>query len=587
MTFCKLALLCLCFLLMSAIHAESTDPATTRDIETAEAASPEEFLHELLVSIKEAEKERAALNQQLKGTTDPEAVEQIKEQLEPLDQRLHDLKHSFEERVTSGLSLSILARKPEDAPFNWQKELEDIVRPLLDELKQLTERPRKMEQLKNERTMHESNLQVANEAIAKLEQVISQTKKSSVKQALNVLLAQWQSQRENAESRLQRINSQLQRLSDPSEKLSEKIAAKLQKFASGRGLNLVLALAGFVLVYLVLTGLVKVISRSPSRSHKPGTRRMARVVALLLQMLTVMLALFTAMIILYVRGDWLLLGLMILLMIGLAWGLQKSLPRHMREIRLLLNMGSVREGERIFYNGIPWRIASLNLYTTLYNPLLHGGGVLRLPIDRLVDLQSRPYSSEEPWFPSQEGDIVILEGDIYGKVLLQTPEVVQLQIIGATTTFSVAEYLARNPRNLSRDGFAVPIVIGLDYQHQGVILSDIEPRLHTYLQEQLAQQPFHPHITGLLVEFNEAASSALNLLIVAVFTGAAAEDYWSIRRFLHRTVLSACNQYGWTIPFNQLTVHLPPAQAPSPRLDMTPVDHSQEAKAGNQHRQVD
>lgn len=534
-------------------------PVTMATAQSTESFSSEESLYELLVTIKETEKERAALSEQLKRTSDPAGVQQIQEQLESLNQRLLDLKNSFEETVTGGLSLATLARKPEEAPFDWQKEIEKIVRPLLDELKQLTERPRKMEQLKSEQIVQEDRLQLADTAIVKLEKTLSQTTISSVKRALKELLNQWQEERENAESRLQRINTQLQRLSAPGDELGEELIARLQKFASGRGLNLVLSLGGFVLIYVALMGLGQIISRLPGRRHEPGTRRLGRAIALLFRALTVILALLTAMLILYVRGDWLLLGLMVLLMIGLTWGLQKSLPRYIREIRLLLNMGGVREGERILYNGIPWRIASLNLFSTLYNPLLHGG-LLRLPIDRLVDLQSRPYSPEEPWFPSQEGDIVILEGDIYGKVLLQTPEVVQLQIIGATTTFNVANYLGKNPRNLSRDGFAIPIIFRLDYQHHEAILTDIVPTLRAYLEEQLAHQPFHPHLTGLLVEFNDATSSSLNLLIVGVFTGAGAEDYWSIHRFLHRTILSACNHYNWVIPFDQLTVHLPPAR---------------------------
>ncbi|SDY74354.1 hypothetical protein [Nitrosomonas sp. Nm33] len=568
MTFLKLVLFFFFVLLSPDICAQpvpaakpATATTTTTTKQSTESPSSEESLHELLVTIKETEKERAALSEQLKRTSDPAGVQQIQEQLESLNQRLLDLKNSFEEMVTGGLSLATLTRKSEEALFDWQKELEKIVRPLLDELKQLTERPRRIEQLKSEQMVQEDRLQLADTAIAKLEKALSQTTASSVKRALKELLNQWQEQRENAENRLQRINTQLQRLSTPSDELGEEFVARLQKFASGRGLNLVLALSGFVLIYVALMGLGRIISRLPSRKHEPGTRRLARAIALLLRALTVILASLIAKLILYVRGDWLLLGLMILLMIGLTWGLQKSLPRYIREIRLLLNMGGVREGERILYNGIPWRIASLNLFSTLYNPLLHGG-LLRLPIDRLVDLQSRPYSPEEPWFPSQEGDIVILEGDIYGKVLLQTPEIVQIQIIGATTTFSIADYLGKNPRNLSRDGFAIPIIFKLDYQHQEVILTDIVPTLRAYLEEQLAQQSFHPHLTGLLVEFNEATNSSLNLLIVGVFTGAGAEDYWSIHRFLHRTILSACNHYNWVISFDQLTVHLPPAQQP-------------------------
>ncbi|MCB1820146.1 MAG: hypothetical protein KDI73_01010, partial [Candidatus Competibacteraceae bacterium] len=249
-------------------------------------------------------------------------------------------------------------------------------------------------------------------------------------------------------------------------------------------------------------------------------------------------------------------GLLVLMVIGLLWGLRQSLPRYMREIRTLLDMGSVREGERVIYNGAPWKITGLNLYSTLQNPLLRGGS-LRLPLDKMADLQSRSYAPEEPWFPSQENDIVILDGDIYGKVLLQTPEIVQLQVVGSIKTFAIADYLGKNPRNLSRDGFAVPVVFGLDYQHQGEILSHIVPTLRAYLEAQLEEQSFRPHLTNLLVEFNEAASSSLNLLIVAVFSGAGAGDYWPIRRFLQRATVSACNQYGWAIPFDQLTVHLP------------------------------
>lgn len=563
MTLCKLALIFFFALLSSGIYAQpapEAKPLTPVSAQPVASPSPEESLQELLTAIKEIKKERAVLNQQLKRTPDPAAAQQIQEQLDPLDQRLHDLKHSFEEMVTGGHNLATLIKKPDDTPFNWQQELEQIVRPLLEELKQLTERPRLMERLRSEQAVYENRLQLANEAIAELEKTLEQSKAPLVRQSTKTLLNQWQDQRENAQGRLQRINAQLERLSASNGDLSEELTTRLQTFASGRGLNLLLAMAGFAFVYLGLTGLGRLISRFPHRKREAGTRRMARAVALLLRGFTVVLALFTTMLILYVRGDWLLLGLLILVTIGLALGLQKSLPRYVNEIRILLNMGSVREGERVVYNGIPWRIASLNIFSTLYNPLLLGGGVLRLPIDQMVDLQSRPYSPDEPWFPSKEGDIVILEGDIYGKVLRQTPEIVQVQIVGATTTFRVADYLGKNPRNLSWDGFAVPIVFGLDYQHQGIILTEIVPTLRAYLEEQLIQQPFHPHLKVLLVEFNEAASSSLNLLIVAVFTGAAAEDYWSIRRFLQRTTVSACNHYGWVIPFDQLTVHLPPTQ---------------------------
>jgi hypothetical protein len=266
------------------------------------------------------------------------------------------------------------------------------------------------------------------------------------------------------------------------------------------------------------------------------------------------------MAVLYVRGDWLILGLLILFLFGLLLTLRQSVPRYVQEIRLLLGMGGVREGERVVYDGIPWRVKSLNVYSILHNPQLRGG-VIRVPIDKMAGLASRQFTKEEPWFPSREGDFVMLEGEVFGKVLLQTPEVVQVQVIGATKTYTVADYLGQKPRNLSLDGFAIPVVFGLDYRHQGEILSTIVPKMRSYLEEGLEREVFRSQLTSLLVELNEAASSSLNLIIVGVFEGSAAEHYWAIRRFLQRSAVAACNECGWVIPFDQLTVHMAPAGA--------------------------
>lgn len=353
---------------------------------------------------------------------------------------------------------------------------------------------------------------------------------------------------------MQRITAQLERLEAPAEDQGKSLTVTLEEFARGRGLNLALALGGFTITWLTLTTLSRLLGRL-DRGRRTTASHLTRAAALVFRILTLVLGLFAAATILYSRGDWLLLTLLILLVLSLALGLRQSLPRHVEEIRLLLNLGGVREGESLIYAGIPWEIATINFFTTLRNPWL-SGGELRLPLDRLIEQQSRPYDPQEPWFPSREGDFVFLEGEVFAKVLLQTPDVVQLQVVGATTSFPTATYLAKNPRNLSRDGFALPLTLGLDYRHQGEILTTIKPSLRAELEEALASQPFHEHLTTLLVEYNETASSTLNLLIVAVFAGPVAGDYWTIRRFLQRTLLEACNRHGWNIPFEQMTVHL-------------------------------
>ncbi|MEZ5575715.1 MAG: hypothetical protein R3F44_08750 [Candidatus Competibacteraceae bacterium] len=67
-----------------------------------------------------------------------------------------------------------------------------------------------------------------------------------VKKALQTTLEQWQDHREEADSCLQRINAQLERLTAPNERSNQRLTLTLQEFASGRGLNLVLAIGGFI-----------------------------------------------------------------------------------------------------------------------------------------------------------------------------------------------------------------------------------------------------------------------------------------------------------------------------------------------------
>ncbi len=247
-----------------------------------------------------------------------------------------------------------------------------------------------MDQLRSERVEYENRLTVATKAIEHLEQAQREIESPTVDKALQALLDQWEDQRDGAESRLQRITAQLERLDAPAEDPGKGLTVTLEEFARGRGLNLALALGGFIFTWLTLTTRSRLLGRL-DRGRRTTASHLTRAAALVFRILTLVLGLFAAAAILYTRGDWLLLTLLILLVLSLPLGLRQSLPRHVKDIRLLLNLGGVREGERLIYAGIPWEIATLNYFTTLRNPWL-SGGELRLPLDRLIERQSRPYA---------------------------------------------------------------------------------------------------------------------------------------------------------------------------------------------------
>jgi hypothetical protein len=554
-------------LLLAALLLPGALSARQPDVPAAPPGAPAERmpvarqLESLLEALEAAEQELGALRQAQRKTTDEAERARLAREAEPLAARVEQLQGALERVATGGADLGLF-QKDADTAFDWRQQLEEVVQPILGELQQLTERPRTIERLRRERDHFQTRLPVAERALASISALRREAGSPRLARHLGGLEERWRGRRDYLASQLQAVEVQLQEALAPPEPEPGAVAAHLKQFFAGRGLTALLALSAFLATQSMLIVAGRGLQRLLQRRRRGEPPFFARALMLGLHALSALLSIGAAMVVLYVRGDWLLLGLLGLFLFGLAWALRQSVPRYLGEARVLLNIGPVREGERVLYNGLPWKVAALGLYSTLHNPLLRGG-TLRLPIQQLAGLHSRPIAAEEPYFPSREGDFVILGDDTYGRVLLQSAEVVQLEILGAVRTYPTPDYLKASPRNLSARGFALVLTFGLDYRHQAEITTRIEAELRSHVLREIERQPFREQIRSVLVEYSEAAASSLNFLVLAVCDGAAADRYWNLRRFLQRTLLEACNVHGWTVPFAQLTVHTGPAAVPA------------------------
>ena len=426
--------------------------------------------------------------------------------------------------------------------------------PIVVELQRLTERPRKIERLRTEQAFYQQQFNAANAALKKIEDYKGKAPSVDLQGAFKELESSWRKRHDGIKSRLTVINLQLDELLSSDRLVDQKTSDTLKNLLSGSLVNLLIALLAASLTYGLLRLINKIYLRFITRS---GRRRpfLARVAHLSFILLSVILALLAAIAVLYVRGDRILMGLFFIALIGAALTLQRTLPAFMKEARVLLNIGPVREGQRLFYNGLPWRVQAINMYSTLDNPQL-SGGKLMLPLKVLTELHSRPYDESEPWFPTRENDYVLLNDQTYGRVVLQTPEMVKLQVLGSEKTYPVDAFLSSNPQNLSQHSFAVVFRFGIDYRHQALVTGEIKQKLESYLTTHLKESKLSEHLKELYVEFDEAAASSLNYFIYASFSGEAADSYFRIRRTLQSLAVDACNTNGWVIPFTQMTVHL-------------------------------
>jgi len=193
-----------------------------------------------------------------------------------------------------------------------------------------------------------------------------------------------------------------------------------------------------------------------------------------------------------------------------------------------------------------------SMYTHLSNPAL--GSSLRVPLIEVINLISREYHVEEPWFPTKVGDIVLLKDGVLGKITRQTLDVVEINLGGSICSHQTLNFLMRRPQNLSKEGFSVYETFGFDYDHQSVATDEM---LKTYKGSIMAMKrsDCNSFNTLLIVDFSNALAPSLDFRDIASFKGVAAADFYRLKRFFQESSVNIANEHGWIIPFQQLTVH--------------------------------
>jgi len=544
--------------------ADPSDPvadATAQAIETQHVQNIRRLL-----TIKQALEEKRArardLVEQL-GNADEVDADKIRGQISAIRETIDELTRSFESIAVSGASLRSLQDEPQQE-LNWHAELMQIARPLLNSLKEATKKPRRIEELRREIGLHQRHLEVARKAIESLAQFDREALPPPVAEGLVELASTWNERSNDIERSLELASDNLQNLETDEIDLLATFSGIAREFVLGRGLTLLIALLTAIGVWLAMRALQRLVRASrPARQDSEQAARM-RILFYGYHLFTIVLVSLAVLSVFYVRGDLLLLSLAIIALVMLALSTWRYLPRYVQEGRLLLNVGAAREGERVIYRGLPFRITSLNLYSELRNPELEG--VIRLPLSALAQLISRPRGNDA-WFPCRVGDYLLLADGSFARVLQQSIEWVRLKVMGSIVQVASDEFLRQNARNLSMDGFTVAVTFGIDYQHQSIALQEVPQRLHDGIKEAFAAAEYGDDLKDLLVEFKAASASSLDYLVFASMNGNRAESYFAIGRLIQRICVDICNREGWIIPFTQVTIH----QAEDPPLPAAPA----------------
>ena len=493
----------------------------------------------------------SALNQRIDSAQSEAEKNGLRQQRVQLEADLRSTTRNLED-IAAGVDISSLRTQAQEE-FNLQQEIFALLKPALDEMKEMTSHVRLKSDLREKIAYYGERLPLLEQALANNERLQQQSTDDSLIASLQSTAEVWRKQQAFMQSELRAAQLQLEKLEASETSLAEASQNYLKSFFQKRGLYLIEALLVVTAIFLLSR-----LSYTALRRHVPGFQRKhrsfrIRLLELTHRILTVLLLILGPMIVFYLVEDWVLFSLGILLLLGIALTLRHALPRYLHQIQLFLNIGSVREGERIMLEGLPWRVEQINVYCTLSNPV--AGISQRVPIDEMVDLKSRPAQTDEPWFPCKNGDWVILSDGVRGKVIGISHELVQLvERGGAQLTYQTSDFLAASPRNLATN-FRIKETLGISYSLQKDSTVSIPDTLQRYIQQRAEEEGYSEKLLNLRVEFAQAGNSSLDLAIIADFSGEVGDLYNRLRRAIQRWCVDACTAYDWEIPFPQMTLH--------------------------------
>ncbi|GAA5103226.1 hypothetical protein [Wohlfahrtiimonas larvae] len=552
------------FLLLGIICFLSTAIAQTDAVTTAAMTMEKNNqccaeLNQIDQSLRENLDKQKQIQNNLKKTEDEERINELTTSLETLKAQEKSLESIFNKMAFGGINPSLLVNKSTNAvDFKWQEELLVIVKPLFAEMRSLTEKPREKDRLNNEHLELENKYKAISDGLQALKTIPEDQVTPEAKKRLDVLRQQWTSYQQELLNQKNIVDLQLKDLETTAVSLEERIKNALSAIFLGRGLILLMAvLAGTAVVLIFGVGMKRAYIRFEQKRNKQRKSRKVntrlRFLWIVYNLIVYVSAVLAFLSVIYVQGDMVLFGLAVLLIFFGIISLRNSAPQYVSELKIFLNLGAVREGERIMYRGIPWEVKRLSFYCTCVNPLLENGRI-RISLSEIAGLNSRPFNSEEEWFPTQVGDQIFLPDGSYGLVKRQTPEMVYLESFFREIMIPTATFYNMQVQNVCNGFYATP-TFGLDYIHRDLPVAEVSAAFEEKIREKLNELGLTEYLRSLSIQVKRIIyGQAIEYTAILEFSMEAAGWYWRVERMVNHAGLEVCQEKGWQLPRQQISV---------------------------------
>lgn len=467
-------------------------------------------------------------------------------------------RYLFIETITN---INLNNEKLQKNKTSFSEDIKQILEPALNTFKRISEKPRKAQEYNDLMNVLQEQYNNAVLAREKLTDFLDVNKVPALKWKLKESIKSTEKKIDKLKVQLEDIRFKILKLQKNERSIVTTFSEIILDFIKTKGKNLLLAFFVFISLFWTFKfGQSKFIDLVLYRFSNSEAQEMyhwiVRPTRVIYSVVSTLIAFFLAILTLYVLNDWVLVTLILFLFAALIWSSKEYLPVFFEQSKIILNLGSIREGERVMYKDLPWEIQSLGYYCRLVNPALSAAR-LRVNTRDLLTATSRRSEVDEPWFPTSKGDWVLIGGD-FAQVVFQSPDQVIVKSIGSEKKFYPAkDFYTSAPVNLSH-GFCIEFEFGVDYSHQRELFSRIIPLFKENIQRELANN--FPELKGLsddfIIDLAQANSSSLDLRFFMKCHGEIAHLRPALKRSIQAEFVKVCNANEIIIPFNQLTVHM-------------------------------
>lgn len=457
-----------------------------------------------------------------------------------LEQRLERARLSFV-ALTSNVEIPLAENpKAKTEKRDLLQEAQQLIEPLFDAIKRVSEKPRRIEALRSRDFYLRDRLDHVNKAIAGLNKSLQNKAYSTFEKEIETSKQSLEHERDELTIRAAAIERKLKEENADRRTVMQVITQQINEFAGTQGKNLLIAVLVFICAVWLMLSFKRVLLRSRFINRK--LRGLHKPFAALYGLLAGVIGIFASVFALHFLNDWFLASLLMLTLFAGAWAIKSVLHLFVHETKVALNLGTVKEGERVIWNGLPWLVQHLGFRSILLNEALQGG-TIALPASALNAMFSRETVEGEPWFPTRVGDFVLMDDGVYGQVEVQTPETVVLNTGTTRKHYSTSTFISKNPENFSY-GFEVKTEF-LYRQTQSLpnqkVLSDFRTRLNQIIGDKLIQRyPVEAERPQRLeIQITPSGPQSVRAWLAVSCPGRLASQRDQIRRQLHADLIGA------------------------------------------------